>query len=152
MSEQDPTGKVIETEASHAAYVQQLLEELAQKDRELAETRVELEQLRGGKTWPPPPQKTRDEQDTDDLTCQKHKADLLSELQFMRQAFATMNSELGSVHRELAEYRPLVAKMTEFLQAGCCEHCPNRPPPTPAPPPGHASLSVVPKAASGGGE
>jgi len=152
MSNEDVTTKTIETEASHAAYVQQLLEELAQKDRELVETRVELKQLRSGKTWPPPPQKTRDEQDTDDLTCEKHKADLLSELQFMRQAFATMNSELGSVHRELAEYRPLVQRMTEFLQAGCCEHCPNRPPVPPAPPAGHTPLSVVPKAAAGGGE
>lgn len=161
MSPDDPTSKQLEAEASHQAYIQNLLEELAQKDRLVAEMRVELEQLRNGtKTWPPPrahdddPDFDHPNEDTGDLKkCHGEKGGaILQELQFIRQGFATMNSELGGLHREHAEWRPLVQQVIEFLQAGCCDHCPHRvkPPPPAAPPPGHTSLSVVPKVAAGG--
>ena len=126
------------------ARIAQLLHELDAKDRQIAELKTELHQFRAGKTWPPPSivpgqcgtEEGCEGESTEDLKCQKERAEMIKAFESLTVQVTTMNSELAQVHMQLAEYAPIMRRATDFLQAGCCDHCPHKGP----------RLSVVPTA------
>jgi hypothetical protein len=127
-AESDPeiTLESVLDDEFNAAQIAQLLNELAAKDRTIAELRIELEQFRAGKTYPPP--NLHPDEPTANLKCEAEKASMLSEISNLALQVSTMNRELGQFHLQLEEYKPIMKQVAAVLADGYCDHCPNRPP------------------------
>lgn len=114
----------LEIEATKTAELEQLREELAQRNERVALLEAELASYRAGKTWPPP---TSIPPSAGDYSTCKQIAQLTEEVSTLRSEFITLSKEVAALTRSVSEYTPIMDRVVAALQDPRCADCPNRP-------------------------